>query len=240
MQQKPVAEFKVKVSSNKTSQSVMLLNSSLTLSDMSMPIRVTNETINYEDNEERPEITSVKKRTRRTRLVNPEKKDEDSESLEQKYVLLEDYDGQHSFVGREEAGQEGRYIFLVNQGNEFKILPVDRWIRFNPSKLTPKISMSIYDEPSETQKQIKTERYKRPLGMDFEEIFDDDEEHDDISTGQNHQEAEDSSFLSVKLSDAGKQMSKIVRHLDKSNRYQWEEDKDPYAVTFISLERLTK
>lgn len=37
----------------------------------------------------------------------------------------------------------------------------------------------------------------------------------------------------MKLSFAGKQISKIVKHLDKSNHYIWEEDKDPYAVPFL-------
>lgn len=77
--------------------------------------------------------------------------------------------------------------------------------------------------------------------IDFEERFDDDDESvedqgelDDTSAPAQYTGFLDTAASLTRLSQAGKQMSKIVRHLDKSNEYLWKEDKDPYAVISLS------
>lgn len=45
--------------------------------------------------------------------------------------VIED-DEQRAFVGKLEGGQQSNYVFFVNQGNEFRVIPASKWYRFVP------------------------------------------------------------------------------------------------------------
>lgn len=93
------------------------------------------------------------------------------------------------------------------------MLLVQSWFRFSPHKiLIPKSPM----EEDEHEDQSIPPQDESPSIPNYADEFD----------LQPHNE--------IKLSFAGKQISKIVKHLDKSNNYMWEEDKDPYAVHFCT------
>ncbi|KAF7728149.1 hypothetical protein EC973_006664 [Apophysomyces ossiformis] len=73
-----------------------------------------------------------KKRTKQIFLAK-----EDTRELkeqEQKPWVLEDYDGQNSFTGTLEGGQRSDYVFFVLSDNGFKVVPVDRWYKFQPKR----------------------------------------------------------------------------------------------------------
>ncbi|KAI8144060.1 hypothetical protein BJV82DRAFT_490411, partial [Fennellomyces sp. T-0311] len=73
-----------------------------------------------------------KKRTKQIYLAK-----EDTRQLkeeEHKPWILEDYDQQNCFTGTYEGGQRSDYVFFVVSGNEFKVVPVDRWYRFQPKR----------------------------------------------------------------------------------------------------------
>lgn len=65
--------------------------------------------------------------------------------------LLEDFDGQHSFLGRLEGGQSSNYVFFVNQGDEFRIIPVSKWYRF-----APKLSYHTFTL-EEAEQEVRTD-----------------------------------------------------------------------------------
>lgn len=78
---------------------------------------------------------TFKKKTKIIFQGDEEEIDEQTREAEAVPWLLEDYDAQHSFVGRLEGGQNSNYVFFVNQGDEFRIIPVNKWYRFQ-SKLS--------------------------------------------------------------------------------------------------------
>jgi hypothetical protein len=92
------------------------------------------------------------------------------------------------------------------------MLPVDSWYRFSPNKTWMSKSPIEGDEQEDRFIPLQDESLTNP-------------NHNDEYDLQPHKE--------TKLSLAGKQMGKIVKHLDKSNRYTWEEEEDPYAVHFF-------
>ena len=70
--------------------------------------------------------------------------------------LLEDFDAQHSFLGRLEGGQGSSYVFFVNQGDEFRIIPVSKWYRF-----APKLSYHTFTlEEAEKEVRLEEKRLK--------------------------------------------------------------------------------
>ena len=78
---------------------------------------------------------SFKKKTKIFFQGDEEEFDEQVRETESVPWLLEDHDAQHSFVGKLEGGQSSNYVFFVNQGDEFRIIPVNKWYRFQ-SKLS--------------------------------------------------------------------------------------------------------
>lgn len=95
----------------------MILNSkSVTINDFSPPVRLTvDEHVSSEEEDAAPKAAAASRASKRkTRIVNQEYSADDGLAPE-KPLLLEDYDCQHSFIGKSECGQDGRYVFLVNQ-----------------------------------------------------------------------------------------------------------------------------
>lgn len=127
------------------SHNIMILNSQgSSFADFTPPVRLIRDRkydsdSDEDDANEDDAAGKVKKpeaglgRRKRTRILYLE--DEDEIALREQESapwLLEDFDGQHAFTGRLEGGQHGNYVFFVNQGSEFRVLPISRWYRFNP------------------------------------------------------------------------------------------------------------
>lgn len=55
--------------------------------------------------------------------------------------VIEDGDGEHSLIGKREGGQQSHYVFFVNQGNSFLIVPVTHWYRFAPKPTAPQMTL---------------------------------------------------------------------------------------------------
>lgn len=147
--QKDYDEYRLKsTTAANVSHNVMILQSqTASFSDFSLPVRLLRDR-NYdsdddEDEEEGGGASMPKKkqegvqagrgRRKRTRILYLE--DEDAIALREQESapwLLEDFDGQHAFHGKLEGGQHSNYVFFVNQGNEFRVLPISRWYRFQP------------------------------------------------------------------------------------------------------------
>ena len=151
-------EYKLKMSPMAVSHNVMVLNSSTAkLSDFTQPIRMfrdKNSALIQEAPAKagQPEAAgkiavgggsitapgskpSFKKKTKIFFQGDEEEFDEQVRETESVPWLLEDHDAQHSFVGKLEGGQSSNYVFFVNQGDEFRIIPVNKWYRFQ-SKLS--------------------------------------------------------------------------------------------------------
>lgn len=117
MQQHKSTEYRLKAASSKVKHSVMILNSkSVTINDFSPPVRLTvDERVSSEEEDPALKATAANRASkRRTRILNQAYNAEE-DVASGKPLLLEDYDCQHSFVGKAECGQDGRYVFLVNQ-----------------------------------------------------------------------------------------------------------------------------
>ena len=151
-------EYKLKMSPMAVSHNVMVLNSNTAkLSDFTQPVRMfrdKNSALIQEAPAKaaQPEGTgkiavgggsinapgskpSFKKKTKIIFQGDEEEFDEQVRETEAVPWLLEDFDAQHSFVGKLEGGQSSNYVFFVNQGDEFRIIPVNKWYRFQ-SKLS--------------------------------------------------------------------------------------------------------
>lgn len=311
-------EYKLKMSPMAVSHNVMVLNSSTAkLSDFTQPVRMfrdKNSALIQEAPAKaaQPEGTgkiavgggsinapgsrpSFKKKTKIIFQGDEEEFDEQVRETEAIPWLLEDFDAQHSFVGKLEGGQSSNYVFFVNQGDEFRIIPVNKWYRFQsklsyhtlsleeaetqmaakkkddvsrwlmknrpaqkPSEedvsggaaslLGPKLvklaEKVLNDENEQRLRQAQLRRSKiedsqRGEELDFDELFDDDEGNDnfgglldDLQTAEDSNEPAKKS--NYKLSNEGKAMKKIVRHLDKSNDiiYASDDENDPYASDY--------
>lgn len=140
-------EYKLKMSPMAVSHNLMVLQSTTaTLADFTPPVRMIrdkNSALIPETPADegvagasaRPPVGLSKTARRKTRIIYQGDDDEEDEQIRQTENapwLLEDYDGQHSFVGRLEGGQSSNYVFFVNQGDEFRIIPVNKWYRFHP------------------------------------------------------------------------------------------------------------
>lgn len=148
-------EYKLKMSPMAVSHNVMVLNSTTAkLSDFSQPVRMFRDKNSALIQEapgkagatNQPEKIAVgggsinapgsrpsfKKKTKIFFQGDEEEFDEQVRETESVPWLLEDNDAQHSFVGKLEGGQSSNYVFFVNQGDEFRIIPVNKWYRFQP------------------------------------------------------------------------------------------------------------
>ncbi len=152
-------EYKLKMSPMAVLHNVMVLNSTpAKLSDFTPPIRMIRDKKSSLLGEDSSTSTSASSSSSTNPLVNTltvgkasnasKRKsrlifqgdqlgglfDNPSDTTETESIpwLLEDFDGQHSFLGRLEGGQGSNYVFFVNQGDEFRIIPVSKWYRFAP------------------------------------------------------------------------------------------------------------
>lgn len=145
-------EYKLKMSPMPVLHNVMVLHSNTaTLSDFTQPVRMIRDKNSGLFGAQSADAAATSANTlvpkflaggrssssvpskKRTKLIFPGESDDELEQLrntEQSPWLLEDFDGQHSFVGKLEGGQSSNYVFFVNQGDEFRIIPVNRWYRF--------------------------------------------------------------------------------------------------------------
>ena len=310
-------EYKLRMSPMAVSHNVMVLNSNnAKLSDFTQPVRMfrdKNSALIQEAPAKaaQPEGTgkiavgggsinapgsrpSFKKKTKIFFQGDEEEFDEQVRETEAVPWLLEDFDAQHSFVGKLEGGQSSNYVFFVNQGDEFRIIPVNKWYRFQ-SKLSyhtlsieeaetqmaakkkddvsrwlmknrpaqklseedvssasaasdgPKLmklaEKVLNNENEQRRRQAQMRRSKiedsrRGEELDFDELFDDDEGNDNFGGLLDDLQPEDSNEptkkSNYKLSNEGKAMKKIVRHLDKSNDiiYASDDENDPYASDY--------
>lgn len=140
-------EYRLKstTAANVTHNVMILQSQSANFQDFTPPVRLIRDRHYDSDSDEdgmdvddgkpkRPEpVQAGRGKRKRTRILWLE--DEDEIALREQESapwLLEDFDGQHAFSGRLEGGQQGNYVFFVNQGNEFRVLPISRWYRFQP------------------------------------------------------------------------------------------------------------
>lgn len=144
--QREYEEYRLKsTAAANVSHNIMILNgTTASIQDFTPPVRLLRDRKYYSDDEDdemdidqgnkrREPVEAGRGKRKRTRILYLE--DEDEIALREQESapwLLEDFDGQHAFVGRLEGGQTSNYVFFVNQGNEFRVLPASRWYRFNP------------------------------------------------------------------------------------------------------------
>jgi transcription initiation factor TFIIF subunit alpha len=143
--QREYEEYRLKsTAAANVSHNIMILNgTTASIQDFTPPVRLLRDRKYYSDDEDemdidqgnrkREPVEAGRGKRKRTRILYLE--DEDEIALREQESapwLLEDFDGQHTFVGRLEGGQTSNYVFFVNQGNEFRVLPASRWYRFNP------------------------------------------------------------------------------------------------------------
>lgn len=140
-------EYKLKMSPMAVLHNVMVLHSTQsTLSSFTPPIRMTRDKASMLGAEEpAPTNPTTAKQAlpvgksslaakKKTRLIFADDQPANTSETEAEAIpwLLEDFDAQHSFLGRLEGGQSSNYVFFVNQGDEFRIIPVNKWYRFQP------------------------------------------------------------------------------------------------------------
>ncbi|KAI7861830.1 hypothetical protein BDF14DRAFT_1863800 [Spinellus fusiger] len=98
-----------------------------------------------------------KKRTKQIFLAK-----EDTRELkeqEQRPWILEDYDGQNSFTGTLEGGQRSDYVFFVLTENGFKVVPVDRWYKFQPKRTYRTLTLEEAEEQLKKQQKREQNRW---------------------------------------------------------------------------------
>lgn len=187
-------EFKLRsTATSATSHNIMILPSNLTIKDFTPPVRMcrdpnlrTDQVTGTDSNKKAPAIAAgraTKIKTRIIRDVNQREEEEanddgvaeGSSMQESAPWVLEDFDGQHTLQGRLEGGigstaSRSGYVFFVNQGSDFKVVPADRWYRFHPR--LPFQPMSL-EEAEEAMSQRNVDRWamkrKRNLAADEEE-----------------------------------------------------------------------
>jgi len=264
------------------------------LSDFTTPIRLVRDPSARLDGGtgggEKEEGSDFRKK-KKTRIIYSEENQPEEEAMRtQESVpwLLEDFDGQHSYLGRLEGGGSGagssqaqagtgqgggNYVFFVNQGNEFRVLPAHKWYRFTPKLAyrpltleeaeeqmtargrndtfdrwimrkkraasgedTPLSSASSSRPASLELSRLRTSKRQVDLlgeGMDFEEIVDDDDEGEGGEKAHAEEDPSMPRFVpepsTKKLSQAGKAVRRLVRHLDSSGHrslYDSENEED--------------
>ncbi|RUP44765.1 hypothetical protein BC936DRAFT_149039 [Jimgerdemannia flammicorona] len=93
-----------------------------------------------------------KKRTKQIFLAK-----EDTRKIkeqEQKPWVLEDYDGQNTWLGTLEGGQQAHYVLFVFSDNGFKVVPVSRWYNFQ-AKIGYQ-TLSLEEAEEQLKKQSKS------------------------------------------------------------------------------------
>lgn len=98
-----------------------------------------------------------KKRTKQIYLA----KEDTRELKEQEHRpwILEDYDSQNSFTGTLEGGQRSDYMFFVLTESGFKVMPVDRWYKFQPKRTFKTLSLEEAEEQLKKQQKHESKRW---------------------------------------------------------------------------------
>lgn len=287
--EKEYEEYRLKstTAANVTHNVMILHSQTANFQDFTPPVRLIRDRHYDTDSDEdgmdvdegklpkRPEpVQAGRGKRKRTRILWLE--DEDEIALREQESapwLLEDFDGQHAFSGRLEGGQQGNYVFFVNQGNEFRVLPISRWYRFQPklafqpmsieeaeaqlakgagsggASMSMKKSHHQHEDGEEPAPKRKIERLLKPTTMakpaamtksssrdegedlDFEDIFDDDDEGIGEEDGQGEADSDRPRKKKVTTMH-GRQVKKLIRHLDGEDEEEEEDDEDevdPYA-----------
>ncbi|KAG0206718.1 hypothetical protein BGX28_001863 [Mortierella sp. GBA30] len=238
-----------------------------------------------------------KKRTKQVYLANEEERKK--KEIESAPWVLEDYDGQNTWTGQLEGGQQANYYLFVFSDDGFKVVRADKWYKFNPkiqyATLTAEeaeeqyqkaqkqqssgnrwlmrsknkrqrengeegadediegeqlITVDHEDEAGYDEDEARDRKRKRTKHgdvdeMDFDEIWQDDEEmpaempgfEDDakddprkkygqaVDSDEEEEDEEDKS----RLNETGKAIKKALLKLEKNKVYADDDDKDPYA-----------
>jgi hypothetical protein len=238
-------EYRLKVSTScSLLHHVMSLQAQdTTLASMTPPLRIYRDkkapfvSLSAENLPADPESSSSIRRQSKARIVT-----QDSEfnkniasSLGDDIFpwILEDADGDHSFVGKREKSQENNYVFFVNQGSSFLIVPVCKWYRFSPKSFqhanSPEDKPSLAGEKQtlhdfigskDGQDSPRAILMSHMDEMDYQETFDDDEELG-FDEEQLYGNVDDPSAPIVSsrrlrhLSNAGERLKKIVSSIDR-------------------------
>ncbi|KAI9269862.1 hypothetical protein BY458DRAFT_510643 [Sporodiniella umbellata] len=98
-----------------------------------------------------------KKRTKQIYLA----KEDTRELKEQEHRpwILEDIEGQNNFTGTLEGGQRSDYMLFVLAENGFKVVPVDRWYKFQPKRNFKTLSIEEAEEQLKRQQKHESQRW---------------------------------------------------------------------------------
>lgn len=98
-----------------------------------------------------------KKRTKQIYLA----KEDTRELKEQEHRpwILEDYDCQNSFQGTLEGGQRSEYMFFVLTTDGFRVMPVDRWYKFQAKRKFQTLSLEEAEEHYKKQTKRESGRW---------------------------------------------------------------------------------
>ncbi|CDS14299.1 hypothetical protein LRAMOSA06469 [Lichtheimia ramosa] len=119
-----------------------------------------------------------KKRTKQIYLAK-----EDARELkeqEHKPWILEDYDGQNSYTGSYEGSQRSDYVFFVVSGNDFKVVPVDRWYKFQQKR---NVATFTLEEAEEQLKNLQKREQSRWMMLNRNKAMEDAESQSQGSQG---------------------------------------------------------
>ncbi|PJF16583.1 Transcription factor TFIIF complex alpha subunit Tfg1, partial [Paramicrosporidium saccamoebae] len=273
-------EFKLRsTSSTNFVHNVMTLSGPpVDMADFTTPVRLVRDPNTRDDGDgmgpgSEGDDRFIGKKKRKTRIIQPEDEDEQSlRSQERAPWLLEDFDGQHSYVSQL-MSPDAKYVIFVNQGNEFRVLLASKWYRFAPKLAYRPLSLEEAEErmagkgrnedfdrwlmkkrPPGSSQQASGEASgvasvvasKGPKvatrmvnlgeeGFDFEEFVDDDDGEDLYHRGADEDDPSmpriDRSRQAKNLTDAGKQVKRLFKNLDRPNYFYESDDEaaDPYA-----------
>lgn len=172
---RPVFEYKLRsiASTNYIHNVMTLAGPPVNLADFTTPIRLIRDPSSRgeggegsmlgrgSDDEEKQDPSTLR-RKRKTRLIQPEEDEENSalKAQEKAPWLLEDFDGQHSYVSQL-LTPDAKYVIFVNQGNEFRVLLASKWYKFSP-KLTYR-PLTLEEAEERMASKGKNEDYDRWL-----------------------------------------------------------------------------
>lgn len=105
--------YKLKTSGTANVANIMVFHSdSLSVNDLSAPIKIS-KTLDNKTKEPESIGETLKSHNRKSTKILDSQKERENISLQTRFTL-EDFDGQHTFHGKSEEGQTGKFIFLVN------------------------------------------------------------------------------------------------------------------------------
>lgn len=130
-------EFKLRStsSSNYLHNIMTLCGPPVNMNDFTTPVRLVRDPSCHTEergvNEKEENTVNPRTKKKKTRIIKPEEEEYESNAGEKLPWLLEDFDGQHSYVSTLNT-PDSRYVIFVNQGNEFRVLQASKWYKFWP------------------------------------------------------------------------------------------------------------